>query len=163
MDKIMRFTGQFVGVKLDLQKYKTRLENYLLKRLHEAVKVWLQVVAGSGGRVPLWSGMARASLLEVAQLVNGRIILSPLRTKSRIPEGKSLGTVRQIISDGEIIIRIETDVEHYNIQEYTKVVGRGSPTAPWYSREAGLIAFRASIQDLVLLQPFFKAVKIKKI
>lgn len=159
----MRFTGQFIGAKLDLRKYQTLLEDYLLRQLHEAVKAWLQVVAGSGGQVPLWSGMARASLLEVARLVNGRIILSPLRAKSRIPEGKSLGTVQQTFGDGKIIIRIETDVEHYNIQEYRKVPGRGSPTAPWHSRVAGLIAFRACIQNLRLLQPILKAIKIKAI
>lgn len=159
----MKFTGQFIGAKLDLRKYRDQLEDHLLEQLHEAVKVWLQVVAGSGGRVPLWSGMARASLLEVARLVNGRIVLAPLKAKSRIPEGKSLGTVQQIIDNCKILIRIETDVEHYNIQEYARVEGRGSPTAPWHSREAGLIAFRASIQDLTLLLPFLKAIKIKKI
>lgn len=159
----MRFTGQFIGAKLDLQGYKTQLEDYLLKQLHEAIKAWLQVVAGSGGRVPLWSGMARASLLEVAQLVNGRIVLSPLKGKSRIPEGQSLGTVQQIIENCKIIIRIETDVEHYNVQEYKKVSGRGSPSAPWHSRAAGLIAFQESIQNLMILLPHIKAVQIKKI
>ncbi len=159
----MRFTGRFVGAKLDLQKYRTELEDYLLRRLHEAIKAWLQVVAGSGGRVPLWSGMARASLIELAQLIDGRIVLSPLKGKSRIPEGKTLGTVRQIITNCKIIIQIETDVEHYNVQEYTKVAGRGSPSAPWHSRAAGLIAFRENIQDLELLLPFLRAVKIKKI
>lgn len=161
--KKMRFTGRFIGIKLDLQKYKIQLEDYLLRELHEAIKAWLQVVAGSGGRVPLWSGMARASLLEVAQLVNGRIVLSPLKGKSRISEGKSLGTVQQIINNCRIIIQIETNVKHYSIQEYQKVAGRGSPTAPWHSRAAGLIAFRASIENLALLPPLLKAIKIKKI
>lgn len=157
----MKFTGKFIGAKLDLQKYKTQLETHLLQELHAAIKAWLQVVAGSGGRVPLWSGMARASLIEIARLVNGRVVLSPLKGKSRISEGKALGTVRPEINNNKIIYHIETDVEHYNIQEYTKVSGRGSPSAPWNSRAAGLIAFRAAIQDLELLPPRFKPIKFK--
>lgn len=159
----MRFTGQFIGAKLNLQNYKKKLEAYLIEQLHQGVKAWLQIVAGSGGRVPLWSGMARASLLELAQLVNGRIILSPLRTKSRIQQGESLGTAIQIIKDGKVLIRIETDVEHYNLQEYKRASKGGSPSAPWRSRQAGLLAFQESIKDLTLLAPFLKAVKIKAI
>lgn len=103
----MRFTGQFVGVKLDLQSYRARLEAYLQEKLHEAVRAWLQVIAGSGGRVPLWSGMARSSLLEISQLVDGRIVLSPLKAKSRVPEGRRLGTARQTIEDDKSLLELK--------------------------------------------------------
>lgn len=159
----MKFTGQFVGVKLDLQKYQALLDAYLFEQLKEAVKAWLKVVAGSGGRVPLWSGMARASLLEVSQLIDGRVVLSPLKVKSRVPEGRRLGTATPIIEKGKVAIRIETDVPHYNIQEYQKVEKGGSPTAPWHSREAGLLAFRASIAGIILPRPHFQPVKIKRV
>lgn len=159
----MKFTGQFVGAKLDLQNYKERLEAYLIEQLHQGIKVWLQVVAGSGGRVPLWSGMARASLLEIAELVNGRLILSPLRSKSRITQGRSLGTATQLIDNGKVMVTIETNVKHYNLQEYQRAKKGGSPSAPWFSRAAGLAAYRESIQDVHLLKPFFKAIKIKAI
>lgn len=159
----MRFTGQFVGAKLDLQKFKTRFEEHLVQELHRAVKVWLQVVAGSGGRVPLWSGMARASLLELSQLIDGRVILSPLKAKSRIAQGQQLGTAVQTIDNFRIIIEIETDVPHYSLQEYRKASHGGSPTAPWQSRAAGLVAFRQALETLTLLKPMIKAIKIKAI
>jgi len=157
----MRFFGEFKGAKLDLRRYKSALEVMLMRQLHEGVRAWLQVIAGDKGRVPIWSGMARASLLEISRLVNGQIVLSPLKVKSRIGEGDSLGTALQTIDDGKIIIEIITNVPHYNVQEYRKVEGRGSPTAPWRSRDAGMIAFRASIEDLRLLPPTYQPVVIR--
>jgi hypothetical protein len=159
----VKFYGTFVGARFNLKQYKKILENQLLKQLHAGVRAWIQAIAGSGGRVPLWSGMARASLLEIAQLVNGQIVLSPLKVKSRIAEGRVLGTALQIIENGKITIKIITDVSHYNIQEYKKVASGGSRSAPWRSREAGMIAFESSISGTVLTPPKILPVKIKAV
>jgi len=149
----MKFVGTFAGATLDLSTYQRHLKNFLVNELHKAAGNWLQAVAGSGGRVPLWSGMARASLLELSELISGRVILTPLKAKSRIPEGRKLGTVQQNIDKNSVTLIIETDVPHYNLQEYKKAPKGGSPTAPWFSVQAGIMKFREAIKDLHLPRP----------
>ena len=156
----MKFTGTFIGVKLDLSEYKQRLEQHLTDELHRVANAWLQVVAGSGGRVPLWSGMARASLLELSELINGRVVLTPLKAKSRIPKGRSLGQASQSISPSSVSLTIITNVEHYNIQEYQKSI---SPSSPWHSLLAGKVAYKNAVKSVRLPKLIFKPVSIKKI
>ena len=156
----MKFTGTFTGIHFDLADYEQQLSDYLLNALHEGAKAWLQAVAGRGGRVPLWSGMARASLFELSELVNGRIVISPLRSPSRTAQGRSLGTVTQKISKSgaKINIDIETSVPHYSLQEY-KNVGI-SPRAPWQSLLAGKLAFQIATKDAKLPKPIFRPLKM---
>ena len=99
----MRFSGTFTGIKFDLSQYQRRLEDHLVELLHQGAKAWLGAVAGRGGRVPVWSGMARASLLELSELINGTVVISPLKGKSRIPEGRALGSAEQEISKSNVI------------------------------------------------------------
>jgi hypothetical protein len=152
----MRITGQYTGIHFDLSGYEQQLSDYLLNALHEGAKAWLQAVAGRGGRVPLWSGMARASLLELSELVDGRIVLSPQRARSRVSEGSSLGTAIQKISKSgaKVSIDIETNVPHYTLQEYRNV--GVSPRAPWQSLLAGKLAFQLKTQDARLPKPLFR-------
>lgn len=152
----MRFTGKYVGIKLDLSRYQQQLENYLVQSLHHGARAWLQAVAGRGGRVPLWSGMARASLLELSELINGTVVLSPLRVKSRIPKGRALGTAVQEISPEKVQLTIETDVPHYNLQEYRRAAKGGSPRAPWLSLKVGAIAWKIATLGVKLPKPIFK-------
>ena len=159
----MKFTGTFVGIKLDLSQYQQQLQNYLVEILHKGTKAWLKAVAGRGGRVPLWSGMARASLLEVSELVDGTIVLSPLKAPSRVPHGRSLGKATQKISESSVEITIETSVPHYTLQEYQRAKQGGSPRAPWHSLLAGMIAFQFATKDAQLPKFILKPVKIKAI
>jgi hypothetical protein len=152
----MKFTGQFTGLKLDLQTWKARLCTYLEPKLHELVRVWLAAVTG---RVPVWSGMSRASLLEVSEMVGGRIVISPkVNVKSRIPQGRALGTAEKRITDTDFTITIITRVPHYTYQEYKVPPKGGSPSAPWFSRAAGKAAFRNVARHVVLPPVIFKPV-----
>lgn len=153
----MKFTGQFLGAKIDVDKYQQQLQEAMIDALHEGAKIWLQAVVG---KVPLWSGMARASLLELSELVSGQIVFSPLKAKSRIPAGRSLGTAEQDIEQDRVTITITTDVPHYTEQEYRSGV---SPTAPWHSLMAGAIAFKSYAESTKFLMPKLNPVKIKGI
>ncbi len=155
----MRFTGTYTGIKFDFPKYRQQLEDGLIKSLHHAAKAWLQVVAGRGGRVPLWSGMARASLLELSELIDGTVILSPLKAKSRISYGRHLGTAIQEITPTSVKLIIETNVPHYTLQEYRNV--GVSPRAPWQSLQAGRLAFQFATEGIRLPKPIFQALKMK--
>src|SRR4030042_990319 len=144
----MKLTGQFTGARLDLSTWLTQLKEQLETKLHEAARAWL---AGVTGRVPVWSGMSQASLLELAGLVNGTLVISPKGgITSRISEGRALGSAIQEITDTSFIITITTDVEHYNIQEYFKVAKGGSPSAPWGSLKAGETAFYSVANTIAL-------------
>lgn len=158
----MKFTGTFTGIKLDLSSYMRQLEEHLTSELHRVANAWLQVVAGSRGRVPLWSGMARASLLELSELINGRIVLSPKRAKSRVPQGRALGTAIPKITSSSAFITIITDVEHYSVQEYQKLA-IGSPRAPWHSLLAGELAYHEAARSTVLPPPILRPIKFRVI
>ena len=141
----MKFTGYFTGAKLDLSAYRRRLEQHLDQELQKTAKIWLGAVTG---RVPVWSGMARGSLLELAELIDGRILIQP-KVASRIMQGRTLGTVQQT----DFIITITTTVPHYVEQEY-KNVGV-SKSAPWLSFQAGAAAYRQAAQSVRLLKPIY--------
>ena len=132
----MKFTGQFVWATIDRKDYERDLKEALRVQLMEVAKAWL---AGVTGRIPVWSGMSRGSLLALTELVNGTLVISPRDgVASRIIEGRSLGTAKWYKNLKDFKIVIETNVPHYNLQEYTNV--GISKSAPWGSLEAGMAA-----------------------
>jgi len=156
----MKITGQFVGLKLDSNAYLARLRKHLTKELQRVARAWL---GGVTGRVPIWSGMSQASLLALSELANGKLVISPkANVKSRIPQGRALGTVIPKYGPDEFTFTIITDVEHYNIQEYSKVARGGSPSAPWRSLLAGELAFRTAAGAIVMPPLIFTPI-IKKV
>lgn len=150
----MRFTGHFTGAKLDLSIFQRRLEAHLKDELQRITKVWLHAVTG---RVPVWSGMARASLLNVAIEIGGSIVIAPV-VKSRIYLGQPMGTVESIYGPNDFIIKISTTVPHYVLQEDVNV--GVSRSAPWRSFATGALAYRNAVQTVTLPLPTFKPVKI---
>ncbi len=153
----MRFKGRFFGARIEITAYQRQLQEAMVDALHEGANAWLRAVVG---KVPLWSGMARASLLELRELINGVIVFSPLKAKSRVPKGRALGTATQSIENDRVTITIETNVPHYTAQEVSSGI---SPTAPWRSLQAGAAAFRQSTQTFRPLIPKLKSIKIKAI
>lgn len=132
----MRFRGTFTPIDFNLRTYLAEFEESMKMQLEEAASRWL---AAATGRIPLWSGMARASLAKVAELTNGRIVLSPLRGKSRVPEGRNLGTAEIVASGTNFYFEVSTSVIHFIIQE-NRNVGK-SRSAPWGAFAAGQAAF----------------------
>lgn len=156
----MRFYGEFVSAKLNVEVYKKLVDDVLGNALLEGANIWLTAVTG---RVPLWSGMARASLLELSRLINGKILLSPLKAKSRIPIGESLGSARVLSDFPSYIFEVATQVPHYTLQEFTSVSPRGSPTAPWRSFQAGQDAFFEYAKSVRLPPVVFDKITVRKL
>ncbi len=153
----MRFTGQFTGARLDLIKTKALWHDYLKDKLHDMLKAWL---TGVTGRVPVWSGMARGSLLELKELINGTLIITPRAgIKSRIPEGRSLGQATPTYGPTKYIIEVATQVPHYALQEFVNV--GISKSAPWLSFQSGFIAARASLIGFILPAPIITKITFK--
>ena len=151
----MKFIGQFLGARIE--EYQQQLREAMIDALEEGAKIWLQAVVG---RVPLWSGMARGSLLELRELINGKIVFTPLKAKSRVPSGRSLGTAEPDYEKDKVTLTITTNVSHYTAQEYRSGV---SPTAPWRSLDAGAVAFKSYAESMKFLMPKLKPIKIKAI
>lgn len=157
----MKITGELQALEFDLARYKVDVDTFLTESLHQGVRIWLTAVTG---RVPLWSGMARAALLQISQLVNGKIVLSPLQGPSRVPQGANLGSGKLTVSFPKYSFEATVEVEHYVIQEDTNVrskTGRGSPSAPWHSFPAGEQAFLAFVRTLKLPPVQFTARTVK--
>lgn len=148
----MRFTGQFVTAKLDINAYKRVLTDYLRAKLKEATSKWL---IATTGRVPVWSGMARGSLLEVAEFSQTTLVISPKDgVKSRIPLGRALGTAEPTENLDDFKIEIETSVPHYVSQEVRNV--GVSKSAPWRSFDAGQEAAKEVLGSTILPKPILK-------
>ncbi len=152
----MKFTGHFTGIKLDLNAYKRQFNKHMEEQLHRVARAWLGAVTG---RVPVWSGMAQASLLILSEMIGGRIIIAPVANINRIPQGRALGTAKPKYGPNDFTIEISTSVPHYVLQEYRNV--GISKSAPWLSFEAGAAAYRVTAQTATLPAPIYKPVKIK--
>ncbi len=81
----MKFTAKFQLPELNLRKFKQQLDRELTDLLIESAIAWLQ--AGSF-KVPVWSGAARSTFLDLASRVNFSIGISPVSTA---PDRRSLG------------------------------------------------------------------------
>jgi len=159
----MKFYGEFVGASLNIRAYIAAASEYLEDKLKEGARIWLTNVTG---RVPIWTGMARASLIDISRLVNGRVVLAPLKAKSRIPQGESMGSARIITDFPYFAFEVSTLVPHYVLQEFKNVrhlTGRGSPSAPWFSFAAGQAAFFEFARTVQLPPVVYDSITVKRL
>lgn len=86
----MKFTAKFQLPELNLRKFKQQLDRELSDLLVESATAWLQAGAF---KVPVWSGAARSTFLDLASRVNFSISISPVATApDRRALGRSQGT-----------------------------------------------------------------------
>jgi len=118
-------TFEFEKMRLDVQGTIKRNDPLIRKAFFKAVKAFLRVALT---RIPLWSGMARGSLIPVVTYVNSKdpgdvvtITLSPLVAKfSRVEQGMNLGEFDFTFSGGVYKFTIRDNVPHfyYNDSRY---------------------------------------------
>jgi hypothetical protein len=153
----MKFTGSFITAKIDIAQFKKQLEAHLQKQLREAAGAWLIAAIN---KVPVWSGMSRASLRELINLTGKSVAIVPVRgVRSRIPEGERFGSVKENTSLNDFSITIVTNVPHYTKQEYENV--GISKSAPWHSLAAGRAAAEPLLLKATLPAPVLKKKVIK--
>lgn len=155
-----KFRGSFSTIKLDVTQYTAALDAEMQQTLEKGAREW---VAAATGRVPIWSGMARASLRPISKLANGNIVISPLMAKSRIPEGERLGSAELTARFPEYKLSIATSVTHFVIQDTTRVRRGGSPRAPWNAFAAGNAALQAVIDNAVLPPVVFDVKSVRRV
>ena len=153
------FKGSFTTVRLDIPEYVATLDALMTDILEEGAREWVEAAVG---RVPIWSGMARASLREISRLGNTEIVISPLQAKSRIPEGEHLGDASLIAHFPVYKLVITTRVPHY-VHLDDSSSPRGSQSAPWKSFQAGDAALRKLLGSFEVPPPLIKARTVRKI
>lgn len=153
----MKFTGSFALAEIDINKYKELLRQHLVKELKRVAGAWFE---GAILKIPVWSGMSQASLLELVDLLNGTLLIEPIgNAPNRIAKGMALGTATLNQDFSDFNITIVTDVPHYNVQEYRNV--GVSKSAPWHSLEAGQAAASEIIKTVRLIAPEILSKRIK--
>lgn len=141
---------------IDIKQFKKQFKQEMTLNLHKVVKAWLMAATG---KVPIWSGMAMGSLLEVSETVNGGLIITPKTgIKSRIELGRSLGSVDAKYGPRIYSMIIKSSVPHYVVQDMTNV--GISLTAPWMSFPTGMSAAREAALNIILNGP---EIKIRRI
>ena len=155
-----KFRGTFTTVNVDVNAYIATLDSFMQEKLEEAARRWVEAATG---RVPVWTGMSRASLRPITKLANGTIVISPLQAKSRIPEGERLGDASLIARFPQYELKISTAVEHFVIQDETKVRRGGSPSAPWKAFEAGNAAMQAVLSEITLPPVIFETRNVRRV
>lgn len=131
----MRVTVTITQIRLDTTRFKRELENNLRNLARSAARAWLTRAVPA---VPVYSGMARGSLLKIARLSSGKVSISGFKAPNRVPEGQRLGRA-QLSAKG---FTIETAVAHYADQDENQGV---SASSPWKSFQLGN---RAAVQHI---------------
>lgn len=126
----------------------------------------VEFIKASVPKVPVDTGMARGSFLNMARALNRfgfgvTVDINPARihsrkkplyyyTKSgeRLPktpqQGAKLTEYALGIEGNKVIFSFKSNVIHYALMDFYNVKGNG----PWGSMEAGMIAFRAKMKEL---------------
>lgn len=134
---------------IDNDAFRRAVTNYILHKMFDAARAFVRAAIP---KVPVDTGMARGTFLNVGKLLD---ITIPINPKSfgkiysygglRLPKQKESGAALAISADRAIrlegntfIFEFAQDVFHYNLNEF---FGGHAPTAPWGSYKAGQIAF----------------------
>lgn len=152
----MKFTARLRTIDFGVSTYQRALQIRLEELMKDFVARWLTVTTG---RIPLFTGMARGAFLKVSQLVNGRVVLSPLRASSRIPKGEALGQASLRVQGTRAEFSFASRVPHFVIQDLQQGI---SPTSPWRSLQAGEATFRDFVKE-IKLPPLSVAIKTQLI
>lgn len=164
---MIRFTGRFFQVDFDERGYKKTHDEAMKTQIRQAARAWLRAVIP---RVPVYTGMARGSLVPLARFLKIAIPIRPAaNAKKRKPlAGYSLndGISQGAFSfddnqNGVYTFSFDTKVLHFYLNDTFDTKGAGMVNlihdTPWDAIKAGDAAFRAYI-DKVLPQRLPKLV-----
>lgn len=143
-------------IRFEFQAYSKTVRLVMQRRMRVAARAFVRAAIKN---VPVQSGMARGSFLNIGRLLRRiSIPISPTVTGTfyyrngvkiaKNPEAGALLSTpeEEVLTDtGDIYyFNYGTDVFHYNINEF---FGGHAPTAPWLSYAAGHAAFIADMNE----------------
>ena len=163
----MRIYGTIDTLTFDSKKYSAALKKRLEKEFRLAVAAFVRAAVPL---IPVQTGMARGSFLNIGALVRELVPITPTRFNQRyyatasgasLPktpaQGAALSTPKsQILKwDGNTFkFQFQSRVFHLTLNDF---FGGGSPTAPWGAFEAGRQAFMNHLKGLKGVFPDVKS------
>jgi hypothetical protein len=135
-------------MKLSDGKYTETFNTALETQIRQAARAWLRTVIT---RVPVYSGMARGSLIPLGQYLRVAIPIHPTESskrhgykKDRISEGEAKGGFDFSKTKTLFKFHFSTDVAHYQFNEFNDprpIIKLQHEPIPWHSMEAGRESF----------------------
>jgi len=146
---MLSFNLKFNILNIDIDKYSQHMDNHLQQKIRQAAR---EFIRATFPLVPVWSGMARASLLPLANILHVYMPISPvIDVPNRVLEGVALAITDyfQKTKFG-YIFKVGTNVKHYNINEQMNVNPFGfhlKHPGPWNSFDAGEAAAKKYLKE----------------
>jgi hypothetical protein len=151
-----RFVASFEYLDFDGEGYGQAIKDYYHFKFITAIRDFLRAAVP---RVPVQTGMARGSFLNLGRAVGVVVPIVPTRFKQKYyhrrgatPHAKNARTASRYVKykvprkskRDKMSFEFNTRVLHFNLEEF---IGVRSPSAPWASLEAGMTAFTARILE----------------
>jgi len=137
------FEAKIKLIKIDRRGYTEALGKAVDVQIRQAARAWLREVMI---HIPVYSGMAKGSLLPLGRFLNVAIPIQPVakRKYGDVAAGDALGSFKFERDDNFVwTFSFSTEVPHFLINEFN--VGLGSPPlrhpTPWNSFAAGKVAW----------------------
>lgn len=150
----MRLYGTVQTLQFDSSGYTKAMKKALEVQFRHAARAFLRAAIP---RVPVQTGMARGSFLNIGRLLNVAVPIQPTLFNQfyypgRLPKtpatGAALSTPAENVitwKSNQIRFEFQTKVWHYTLEDY---FGVRSPSAPWQSFMLGRIAFMEEMRAL---------------
>lgn len=111
----MKMIFTTIELELDVNGAKKSLDKEFEEILMDAARAWVREVASI---VPNWSGMSRASLQPIADLVDYPLFAGPVPgAPNRVSQGRAEGYAELRIKGGQFHFYWESSVFHYVFNE----------------------------------------------
>lgn len=137
-----KMISTLIDIKLDVAGATRALEQEFHDILFEGTKAWVREVASI---VPNWSGMSRASLKPIADLVDLPLFAGPVAgAPNRVQSGLASGFAELRIKGFSYHFYWESTVFHYVFNEYNNANKYGfhlRNPGPYYSMKKAETAF----------------------
>ena len=152
---MFQFKGSYEVLDLNKGAYIAALNEALAEELKNAMRAWLKAVFR---RVPVYTGMARGSLLPIARFLGEQVPITPKargnastqlygrRVRASPEEGARRTTFKFDSRIGRHEVTIDIGVIHYLINEFNRVSLPLRKPGPWRSFEAGRKAYKAYLK-----------------
>ena len=169
----MRFTLNASKITIDLNRWKTRMDQDLSENLDKAAGAWINSIVFSV--VPVWSGASVATFLKLAKEVNhplevrgvstklgGGVSLGLSRSKGEVTKNKNLGHYTFTYKTNLFHLVFNEQFNANDNPKAGKLFARLRKPGPYNFREIGKEAFESYSREVKLPSPW-KTLKRSKI
>jgi hypothetical protein len=127
--------------------------------LKSAIRAWIEVGESGANEIPVWSGMARATLIPVGNLIDYNVPIFPVASAmppkgpgSRIGEGAGTASARLIKLPGRYGFEWSHDVQHFKDNDtraemQSLMLGRLKNKTPWDFKKTADAVFEDEMRE----------------